>query len=98
MNIPDKVKIGGFDYSVVRRQRVNKGDIDVVGEIFYDQCEIAIRSGIEEAPDYADMVFLHECVHGIMYAVGLEQSDEIFVERFSKGLQMFIKDNPKMFA
>lgn len=97
MNIPDKVKIGGFNYVVTKKPRVNKSNIDVDGEIFYDQGEIVLRSNMEQAQEYIEMVFIHECVHGILYSMGLDQTDEDLTDRLGKGIHAFIKDNPKVF-
>jgi hypothetical protein len=97
MKIPEKVKIGGLTYKVSRRARVNNSSVDVDGEIFYDLCEIVIRDNLNQAPEYSELVFLHECVHGILFSLGLDQSDEKLTDRTSKGLHMFIKDNPEIF-
>lgn len=97
MNIPEKVKIGGFNYTVVKKSRVDKGNIDVDGEIFYDQGEIALRDDVEQSQEYREMVFLHECLHGIFYSVGLSHDDENLVGTLGKGIHAFIKDNPEVF-
>lgn len=97
MNIPDKVKIGGFNYNVIKKTRVNKGDVEVDGEIFYDQCEIVLRDNMEQAQDYKEMVLLHECLHGIFFSMGLKQDDEGLISSLGKGLHVFIKDNPNIF-
>jgi hypothetical protein len=98
MKIPDKVKIGGFEYAVRRNvnrlQTGNKGDIG--GEIDYNAFTIELSSavyGTQREPKE----FLHELIHGILEYFGYKEHDENLVDNIAVGLFAVIKDNPKIF-
>jgi hypothetical protein len=97
MNIPDKVKIGGTTYNVIYNSRPCKSDVSTEAEIIYDMGTITLREDSHACKEFQEMAFIHECVHGILYQMGLEQSDEDLTNRIGKGLYAFIKDNPDIF-
>ena len=98
MNIPGEVKIGGMTYKVLQEGRPSRGDIAVDGQIRYDMGEISLKAGADQSADYIEYAFLHECMHGIMYFMGLDQANETLVDALAKGLHAFIKDNPAIFG
>ncbi len=98
MNIPKKIKIGGFEYAVERTEQsfVSEGTaLDGVHN-FAEKKIVVAENGCEE---YQEMVFMHEICHGIIahYLPGLD-SEEEFVEQFSKGLYQVVVDNPCVFV
>jgi hypothetical protein len=96
MNIPDKVKIGGLEYTVLKNTRPCKNNVNVDGEIIYDTGTIQLRQGLEESADYSHFVLIHEIMHGIFDHMCIEQNEEL-IGKISKGLHMVIKDNPDLF-
>lgn len=96
MEIPNKVKIGGIEYTVTKSTRPCKNDINVDGEIIYDMGTIELRDGSGECKDYQDMVFVHEVMHGIFHHMCIEQDEEL-IKKISMGLHQVIKDNPNIF-
>ena len=97
MGIPEKVKIGGVDYTVTRVTRPCTNNTNVDGEIIYDRATIALRQGLETCKDYDDMVFIHEVLHGVFNHMCIEQDEEL-IEKLSKGLHQVIKDNLNIFV
>lgn len=96
MNIPKTVKIGGIEYKVIYEEMPCRGDANIDGQIRYSTAEISLRSTDAYSKDYTDYAFIHECVHGIIAFMEIENSEEL-VCKLSKGLHMFIKDNPNIF-
>lgn len=93
MNIPKKIKIGGVPYKVTITENVKMGD-DYAAEIRYQQQEINIRPA---APEVSEISFWHECVHGMMKALGLSEHDEKLVDGLAFQLHLLVKDNPRLF-
>lgn len=93
--IPDKVKIGYKEYSIkfVDYPILVNGK-ECYGSIDYNDCVIKINSTFSQTQQEA--TFWHEVVHGIddMHLGG--KLEELDTELFSKGLYMFLKDNPEL--
>lgn len=97
VNIPKTVTIGGVEYRVViepasKLDKKNDGSIDYSGQtIDLESCS---------GPDYTKRIFLHECIHGMMYALGMHSGshNEELVDGLSHQLYQLIKDNPEMFT
>lgn len=94
MNIPDKVKIGGVNYKVIRCNDPSEEDSRVDGQILYHKQEIRLKTDMSK--EYEELVFLHETIYGIFEYICFEQ-DENMVIRLSNALHGFIKDNPNLF-
>ena len=97
MNIPQQIKIGGFNYHVERIDGAFVSDGAALdGEHRFADKKIKVSTN--GCPDYQDLVFIHEICHAIIahYTPELNQ-DEKFVEQFSKGLNQVLVDNPKVF-
>lgn len=92
MKIPTKVVINGVSYNVNITDKLALG-LDYGGEIAYDVQEINIRPFTEERQQ---LIFLHECVHGMLKSLGYSEHDEKLVDGLAHQLWMFIKDNPDM--
>lgn len=95
--IPDKVKIGGIDYTVRRDCDRELSCASLDGEIRYAMQEIALKSNYEK--QYTEQVFMHEIVHGIFSAIGRNElrKDETLIESFSQVLYQVLKDNKLSF-
>ena len=87
-NIPNKLKIGGVDYSI---KHVDHCGIDDDFGLWRPQgiIEIANQAGGYEVSDSKKrQTFLHELTHAILFAMGKEElnDDESFVNTFSSFL------------
>lgn len=99
MQIPERVKIAGYEYTVERPDEpFPNGETVCDGlHIFTNQTIKVAKSGSKE---YQDTVFLHELIHGIIASYCGDISEEInerFTEQFSKGVYQVIIDNPTIF-
>lgn len=101
MNIPKEVRIGGYNYEVERPARpfyTDNGDLCDGLHIPNIQVIKVANDGNDE---YQNTVFLHECLHAIIYTfcgnVVNDADEEKLVESLAKGLYQFIKDNPAVF-
>lgn len=100
MNIPKKVKVGGFTYDVIRPNApFPNGDSVCDGlHVFAEQQIMVSDTG---SPNYQYLVFLHELIHAIIgnYCGEMDSAtEERFTEAFAKGLYQVIVDNPEIFA
>ena len=87
-NIPNKLKIGGVDYSI---KHVEHCGMDDNFGLWRPQgiIEIANQAGGYEVSDSKKrQTFLHELTHAILFAMGKEElnDDESFVNTFSSFL------------
>ena len=87
-NIPNKLKIGGVDYSI---KHVEHCGIDDDFGLWRPQgiIEIANQAGGYEVSDSKKrQTFLHELTHAILFAMGKEElnDNESFVNTFSSFL------------
>lgn len=96
MKIPNKVKIGGYTYSVEREDAPYVID-DVIAHGSHNYPNLQIKVGSFGTLEYQESVFLHELIHGIIAVYCANRQDEEFVEQLSKGLYQVIVDNPKIF-
>ncbi len=93
MNIPNKIKIGGFTYNVERPEGpFVSGNTLLDGEhSFVDR---TIKVSTTGCAEYQNVVFLHEVCHAIIDCyVSPQKQDEAFVEQFAKGLYQVLVDN-----
>lgn len=95
MKIFNNVKIGYKDYQV----NLVDHDIFVDGEECFGQINYidqVIRVGNKFKDGQKKATFVHEVVHGIDEMYGTELTEKQ-VEMFSKGLYLFVLDNPDVF-
>jgi len=98
MKIPDKVRIGGVDYTVKYEERLNNGSQLAYGHIDYDKALIRLASDLQSKQGEC-RTLLHEILHGIAHHFGLSiEDDEDTISKLAKGLYMVITDNPKLFT
>lgn len=100
MKIPNKVKIGGYLYTVDRPEEPFVSGTSVCDGI-HDFARQEIKVAKTGTQSYQNTVFLHEICHGIIAHYCSSDSgsfdEERFVEAFSKGLYQVITDNPEIF-
>lgn len=100
MNIPEKIRIGSSDYSVVLTDEnlVCNGQ-ESYGWIDYNYHLIKINKNIQDKQGQ-EKTLLHELIHGIVRERSLDvanSNEEIIVEEIAMGLHQVIRDNPNMF-
>ena len=101
MNIPKEVRIGGYNYEVARPARPFYTDSgDLCDGLHIPNIQV-IKVANDGNDEYQNTVFLHECLHAIIYTfcgnVVNDTDEEKLVESLAKGLYQFIKDNPSVF-
>ncbi len=97
MNIPSKVKVAGYEYTVERPQTSFLEGCDAL-DGFHNSYNQTIKVAQVGSEDYQNTVFLHEVLHAILFAYTPNKQDEDLVEQIAKGLFQFIKDNPEIFS
>jgi hypothetical protein len=93
MKIPKTVTIDSLEYAVHIEERSHL-DTKYDGIIEYAQQKIFL---IASADGYMAQTFLHECIHGMLHALGYEDHDEKLINGLSCQLYRLIKDNPELF-
>lgn len=93
MKIPKKVLINSVPFKVMITNSLSLG-MEYGGEISYGTQEINIRP---LALECQEIIFLHECVHGMLDSLGYKVHDEKLVDGLAHQMYMLIKDNPEMF-
>lgn len=93
MKIPEKIRIGGVEYSVVNRSVVIVDCHECTGAIHYGENVIEL-SDVQRGHDSRCITLLHETFHGIVRHMGLDLKDEeTVVEAFARGMYMVLEDN-----
>lgn len=93
MDLHETVKIGAVTYRIGFKKNV-VDDADTLGHIGYRDQRITIKKGMG-----ADMIreaLVHECLHGMTFAISHEASDEKIVRRLAPVLLEFLRDNPEL--
>ena len=93
MKIPEKIRIGGVEFTVVVEPRLNDGQRMLTGQIRYMECQIAIAE--ESSHEYRCLSMWHEIMHGIEDQAQLDLGDqkERIVEAFARGVYQVLQDN-----
>jgi hypothetical protein len=94
MTIPDTIHIGGLPYMVFKVEPSVLG-IEHEGENDYRNQTITI---CDSGTDYNKITFLHECVHGMIEALGIptQKQDEALVDGLAHQLYQLLEDNPAL--
>ena len=94
MRIPDTVKIGGIVYDVLRVSQTRL-ELQAEGNINFREQRITI---CDTGKEYAKITFLHECVHGMLEALGhtAGDHDEVLVDGLAHQLYQLLEDNPQL--
>ena len=94
MKIPERVKIGGFVYTVEQTEHIGCGH-DYCGEILYGDLKINLRPCSQSR---MEQTLLHEIVHGIYDHLGYSEHEERKIDMLAGALHALIIDNPEMFG
>ncbi len=94
---PTHIDISYMRLEVVEREHyLSRQDL---GSLHYDQQVITVRAGMNDAEE-ANTV-LHECLHAIFYAYGINmthEQEELVVNTVANGVCELIKRNPELVA
>lgn len=94
MKIPESVRIAGVEYAVREQAHLNDGKNLAYGVINFETSEILLTSTIPVSHQRKCITLLHEILHGIREANGLEIVEkEDVVDMFAKGLYQVLQDN-----
>jgi hypothetical protein len=98
MNIPEKVKVGGMNYTVTQSDKI----IDIKrcrGLINHEMHTIDIDNAVQDKQG-CEQTFLHELVHAITRERSIKfdcGDNESITDEIAKGLHQVIIDNPDIF-
>lgn len=95
MNIPNKVKIGGYIYDITKESGVCDPNYQKV----YGHCDSTyLKISIDNQYPLLkqQQTFLHEVMHAIdeLYTIGLKHNQ---IDQIASGLHSVIVDNPDIF-
>lgn len=98
MKIPDKVRIGGVDYTVIMEERIIDAEGRALrGQIDYNAAKIKLEPNVQDEQG-KKQTLMHEIMHGIAKHFGLSiLDDEDVIDKLATGMYMVISDNPDMF-
>lgn len=99
MNIPKKIKIGGFDWIVIESDDIAE-ESQVFGSTHYQKQKLFVEKSETEQKKFQTL--LHEIIHALYWQTGLTEreknkdapiKEEEFVQAISMGLYQVLKDN-----
>lgn len=95
MKIPNKIKVGGFEYKVVRNYRFK--ETALAGQAHHRTLEIRLSdvetNGLKYPKSKVEETFLHELLHCVDNVYNCGKLDEDMVDRLSNGLYQVLEDN-----
>ena len=93
MNIPERIRIGGIEYSICNKDVVVVDLHECTGSIHYGDGLIEL-SNVQNGHDSRCVTLLHEVFRGIARHMGLEiENEETVVDAFARGMYMVLEDN-----
>lgn len=95
--LPDSIRVGVFDMAVVKLDLTTTFERKVWGEFSQATQEIRIQSDMPTKQKAVD-TFLHELLHAIYWAAGLEDEDkeERTVSTMASWIAGVFRDNPRL--
>lgn len=100
LQLPDVMRIGSYDVDIEKWDAVYAGSTGSYGEFNSARLEIAICQDMP-SPSKVAYTFLHEVMHAIWYAYGIEEKkddEERIVTLMSHGWTQVHADNPWLLA
>lgn len=94
-NLPRSIKIGPYDYAVVKLDKSDAGRN--YGAFASEDQEIRLRDSFKSKHMLADTL-LHEILHGIWFVHGIVARDgeERIIGQMATGLTQVLRDNPAL--
>ena len=96
MKIPDKLKVGGITYKVIKKNTFKGKDNEFSGLANHKQTTIEIALTHEDEPYDTQKIeecFIHEILHCIDSVYNNQALEEAVINRLSQGLYQVLKDN-----
>jgi hypothetical protein len=94
MKIPNSIRIAGVEYKVIYVSELNNGINLAYGHIDFENSVIRLSSTIGTEHQKRCQTLLHEILHGIREANGMEiKNEEAVVDMFAKGIYQVLQDN-----
>ena len=96
MNIPNKLKVGGVTYKVIKKKTFRGKDNDYSGLAKHKQATIDIALTHEDEPydiQKIEECFIHELLHCVDAVYNGQNLTEEVIGRLSNGLYQVLKDN-----
>lgn len=99
LNIPNKVRIGSFDYTVeITEKNLVLDGREAYATIDYNNHKIEVNKRLGDKQSN-ELCFLHELFHALVRERNLTLDDEeLVVEELARGMYQVIRDNPNMFT
>lgn len=96
MKIPDKLKVGGHTYKIIRDYKFQERT-DLIAQAEHISQEIRLApmdvTGNEMHPEKMEEMFLHELLHCVDNVFNGQKIDEASITNFSEGLCQVLKEN-----
>ena len=96
MNIPDNLKVGGFNYTVLKDYKF-KERTDLIGQTDHMTLQIKLQdcdtNGDNLPESKREEIFCHELLHCIDNIYNSNKLDEDMITRLAFGLHQVLKDN-----
>ena len=94
MKIPNKIRIAGVEYDVLYEPTLRDGGSVLFGRIDYERMQILLSEESNRNHQRYCLTLLHEVLHGIVEANGMEvEREEAVIEMFARGLYQVLQDN-----
>jgi ssRNA-specific RNase YbeY (16S rRNA maturation enzyme) len=90
-----KIRILGVDYDIAETECVSKEEMRL-GEINVMEQKIKIDSSLQS--DAKSTTLLHEIIHGILFACGLDWQEENLTQSLATGLYQVLRENQELLA
>lgn len=97
MKIPESIRIGGVDYSIVDKAGLNTGTNVAYGHIDYQKSIIELNPDIQDHQKKC-LTLWHEIIHGVVEHANIdlvESNEEAIVDTIAKGVYQVLQDNGK---
>lgn len=93
MKIPDKIRIGGIEYTIIHESQLNDGQVLLAEQIRPMDCVIALAA--DSNHEYKCLTLWHEIMHGIEeeFQIELGENSEHIIEAFARGVYQTLRDN-----
>lgn len=96
MIIPNSIRIGGVEYSILYEPNVRNGNDVCYGMICYDDTTIRLSTTDGTEHQHQCITLWHEILHGIIEHSCMEvENEEAVVEMLSKGIFQVLQDNER---
>lgn len=94
MKLPDSIRIGGVEYTVITEPFLSDEGRELMGQIRFQNSIIALSENVDMSHEVACITLWHEIMHGIVNHFGLDLEDEEqIVDTFARGVFQVLQDN-----